>query len=274
MDPIEKEPLYHFHPSSDILSIGTRGCNMKCPYCQNWHISQDLSAQTTYQPPEKIVQLALNKNSIGIAFTYSEPIIWIEYVLDVAKAAREKGLKNVMVTNGFINQEPLKDLLEYTDAMNIDLKSYSAETYKKVQKANLDDVKAAIEAVYESGCHLEITTLIVTGINDKMSELNKIVDYIASIDKNIPWHISRYYPGYNYNEPPTDLDFLLSVHENAVKKLNHVYCGNIPSNLGGSDTLCPSCGTVVVRRSGYHTEICSLENGSCGKCGFDINIIQ
>lgn len=273
MDPIEKKPLYHFYPSSSILSIGTRGCNMKCPYCQNWHISQDLSVSTTAYLPEEIVDAAARKDSIGIAYTYSEPVIWFEYIIDTARIASERGLKNVLVTNGFINREPLDELLQYTDAMNIDLKTFNPETYKKVQKATLEGVTSTIEQAH-GRCHIEITTLIVTGINDTLREMKKIMDFISSLDKNIPWHISRYYPNYKHNSPATDIDFMMEVCDAGLKKLSYVYCGNISSGHRGNDTLCPSCGTLLIERRGYFTRTRDCEGGTCKKCGQKTHIIS
>jgi pyruvate formate lyase activating enzyme len=272
MDPIEKKPLYHFYPSSSILSIGTRGCNMKCPYCQNWHISQDLSVPVNSCSPEEIADAASRKDSIGIAYTYSEPLIWFEYVLDTSRIISERGLKNVLVTNGFINRGPLDELLQYTDAMNIDLKSFNPETYKKVQKATREGVTSTIEQAH-GRCHIEITTLIVTGINDTLREMKEIIDFISSIDKNIPWHISRYHPSYKYNAPATDIDFMMKVCDQAEKKLSYVYCGNIPSGRKGNNTLCPSCGTLLVERSGYFTRIKNCTDGICKKCGHETGII-
>ncbi|HOT44336.1 MAG TPA: AmmeMemoRadiSam system radical SAM enzyme [Spirochaetota bacterium] len=274
MDPIEKKPLYHFHPGSSILSIGTRGCNMKCPYCQNWHISQDQAARTSLYSSSDVVSAAVREGSIGIAYTYSEPIIWFEYVYDTAVMAREKKLANVMVTNGFINREPLEQLLGVIDAMNIDLKTFREETMKKVQKARLPDVLATIRLARERGCHIELTTLVVTGINDDMDEMKDIIDFIVSVDKNIPWHISRYYPNYQYDRHATDVSFMMKVHEEAEKKLSFVYCGNVSSNERGHDTHCPSCGTTVIGRTGYFTRIEHLKNGACAKCGHDLGIIQ
>lgn len=273
MDPIEKKPLYHFYPTEDILSIGTKGCNLKCPYCQNWHISQDLNVGTSFFKPDEIVTTAIKKNSMGIAYTYSEPVIWFEYVMDCSRLANAKGLKNVLVTNGFIEKYPLDELLEFTDAMNIDLKSFREDTYKKVQKGNLKKVLQTIQAAHYR-CHVEITTLIITGINDDVSELEDMTGWIVSIDKNIPWHISRYYPNYKYDAPPTDIDFMLKIRQMASKKLNYVFCGNIPGDYGGSDTVCPSCGTTVISRSGYSVSLKALQNGKCSKCGYDLKIIQ
>ncbi|MCU0821550.1 MAG: AmmeMemoRadiSam system radical SAM enzyme [Spirochaetes bacterium] len=271
MDPIEKKPLYHFYPNSDILSIGTKGCNFKCAYCQNWHISQDTNARSSYYEPDEIISTAVKKNSIGVAYTYSEPFIWFEYVLDCCKIARKNGLKNVFVTNGFIEKEPLNELLEFTDAMNIDLKAFKEATYKKVQKGELPNVMKTIQIACKR-CHVELTTLIVTGINDDLSELGEMADWISSVDKNIPWHISRYYPNYKYNAPATDIDFMIKVHGMGRKKLNHVFCGNIPGSYGMSDTNCPSCGTTVIERSGYSVSVKAIKNGKCAKCGFDLKI--
>jgi pyruvate formate lyase activating enzyme len=273
MDPIEKKPLYHFYPGQQILSIGTVGCNMKCVYCQNWNISQDIDAKTVVYEPEKIVKAAVENNSIGIAYTYSEPIIWFEYVLDCARIGKQKGLKNVLVTNGFINPDPLDELLNYIDAMNIDLKAYKEETYKRVQKARLEDVKNTIVRAYEKNCHIEITTLIVTGINDNMDEMKEIINFISSIDKNIPWHISRYYPNYKYEKPATSIDFIREVYEQATEKLNFVYCGNVPFDFPGNKTICPSCGVVAIDRSGYLTRVESLNDSKCGECGAFLNVV-
>ena len=273
MDPIEKKPLYHFHPGSRILSIGTKGCNMKCPYCQNWHISQDRTARTSYYSSAEIVDAAVKEGSIGIAYTYSEPIIWYEYVYDTAVMAKEKNLKNVLVTNGFINQDPLEKLLGCVDAMNIDLKSFREDTMRKVQKASLPDVLATIKTAHARGCHIELTTLVVTGINDDMNEMNDIIDFIASVDKNIPWHISRYHPNYKYDRQATDVQFMMKVHEKAENKLNFVYCGNVSPGERGHDTHCPSCKTTVISRSGYFIRIENLNGGACSHCGFDLGII-
>ncbi len=273
MDPIEKKPLYHFYPGSDILSIGTKGCNFKCLFCQNWHISQDMNASSTYHEPEDIIKIAREKNSLGIAYTYSEPFIWYEYIMDCSKLARENGLKNVYVTNGFINPEPLQDILVNADAMNIDLKSFREDTYKKISKGKLSNVLDTIRSAHQK-CHIELTTLIVTGINDNLQEMRNIIDFIYSINPDIPWHISRYHPSYKYNAPATDIDFMMSVYEEARKKLNYVYCGNISSSYEGSDTMCPHCGSLVISRSGYSVNIKGLVKGNCSKCGNSLNIVS
>ena len=270
-DPIEKKPLYHFYPGTNILSIGTKGCNFKCSYCQNWNISQDLGVKTSNYSAEEIVKDAIHSGSTGIAYTYSEPFVWFEYVLDCSKLAKDSGLKNVFVTNGYINPNPLEDLLEYSDAMNIDLKSFRDVTYKKVQNGKLNNVLETIQRVYER-CHLEITTLIVTGVNDDINEMKDIISWISSIDRNIPWHISRYYPNYKYDAPSTDIDFMLKVYDEAVKSLNFVFCGNISGSYGRSDTICPSCKTTVISRMGYLVSIKALKEGNCGVCGCELKI--
>lgn len=271
MDPIEKKPLYHFHPGTQILSIGTVGCNMKCSYCQNWNISQNTAASTSFYEPAAVVRSAVREGSVGVAYTYSEPIVWFEYVMDCAKEARAAGLKNVMVTNGFVNPAPLEELLGLVDAMNIDLKTFRDETYRKFQKGRLQPVLDTITRA-RGACHVELTTLVVTGINDGMAEMRDIIDWIASLDKTIPWHISRYYPNYHYNAPPTDIAFIMSVYEEARRKLDFVYCGNIPGGTSGSDTVCPSCGAIVIGRRGYSTNIAALEGGRCAACGADLGI--
>jgi pyruvate formate lyase activating enzyme len=164
MDPIEKKPLYHFYPGTKIFSIGTKGCNLSCPFCQNWSISQSTDSSSRYFSSEDVVRTAATNDSVGIAYTYSEPIIWFEYVKDTALLAKEKGLKNVLVTNGFINQAPLEEMLGFIDAMNIDLKCYNSNTYSKKLKGKLDPVKETIKTAYQKGCFIEITTLIVMGL--------------------------------------------------------------------------------------------------------------
>ncbi len=273
MDPIEKKPLYHFYPGSSILSIGTKGCNFRCAYCQNWHISQDAGARSSYYAPADIVKAALDNGSVGIAFTYSEPFIWFEYVQDCARLAREKGLKNVYVTNGYINPAPLDEILEYADAMNIDLKAFREDTYRKVQKGTLAPVLETIRAAH-GRCHVELTTLVVTGMNDSMDEMREMIDWIAALDPKIPWHISRYHPSYKYDAPATDVDFIYRVCAEAAKKLSFVYCGNISRAGNFEDTKCPSCGATVIERRGYRVRITALRGGTCTACGHDLGIRQ
>ncbi len=226
MDPIEKKPLSRFYPGSKILSIGSFGCNLKCFFCQNHGISQE-SKEGIKTTPQNIVDIASNESeNIGIAFTYNEPTVWYEFVVETAKLNKEKGKKNVLVTNGYINEEPLERLLPYIDAMNIDLKGIDDNYYANVCKGKIDPVLRSIKNSI-SKCHVEITTLLVTKKIDNLKTVRSIAQWIGSIDKSVPLHLSRYFPNYRYSEPPTDIAFMKAAKEEADKYLNHVYLGNI-----------------------------------------------
>ncbi len=271
VDPIEKKPLYHFYPGSEILSIGSIGCNFRCRFCQNWHLVEGHAPLSTVSPDE-LVAISERRNSIGISYTYNEPFIQWEFVYDCAVKFAEKGYKNVLVTNGYVNEEPLKELLPYVDAMNIDLKFYRDETYRNVSRGTLDPVKRTIE-IASGECLVEVTTLIVTGLNDTEGEIREIVDFIASVDPQIPFHISRYHPDYKYSAPPTDEDFLLEAFEIAKEKLSFVYLGNVLIP-GTGDSMCPHCGALLVSRRGYFVKVHSLEGNRCGKCGNTLNFVN
>lgn len=228
LDPIEKKPLYYFRPSSYILSVGSFGCNFTCGFCQNYRISQ-YHAKSDYVSKERLIQIALTtENNIGLAFTYNEPSIWYEYVYDCAKLLKETdpSAAVVLVTNGYISDEPLKKLLPYVDAMNIDLKSYSAKYYNELCGGALEPVLKTIETAAKS-CHVEITTLLVTGENDNLLEVEKIAKFLSSINNDIPLHLSRYFPGYQLNNPPTDLDFMIKAEAVTKKYLTKVLLGNV-----------------------------------------------
>ena len=253
VDPIEKKPLYHFKPGSKILSLGFTGCNLRCPFCQNWHISQNTDIQGRWMKGGEIISAALKRDTPSIAYTYSEPLVHIEYLLDCMTLARRHGIANVLVTNGCINQQAASDILKLTDAVNVDLKSFSNETYKKILGGELQTVLDFIETCYRTGVHLEITTLVVPDLNDSYDELSAAADYIASLDcKKIPWHLSAYHPDYRWNAPPTDSGFLINTAREARKKLSFVYTGNISA---GNDTCCANCGEILVSRSGYRVDI-------------------
>lgn len=272
LDPVEKKPLYHFYPGRNIFSIGTFGCNMKCPYCQNWTISQKSMGNSEWWSPEQAAELSGARNSIGIAYTYSEPLIWYEYVMDTAREVHHRGGKNVLVTNGFINSRPLTDILPHIDAMNIDLKTFSDDTYKKIHKGRLKDVQRTIEMSLEAGVHVEVTTLVVTGINDTMDELTGMSRYLLSLDPHIPWHLSRYFPQYNYHEPATDEGFMEQVVTMAREQLKYVYTGNMYME-GGGDSRCHQCGSLLVERTGYSVHVTGLEGDRCSSCGADVPFI-
>ncbi len=225
LDPIEKKPLYHFHKGSKILSVGTFGCNFKCSYCQNWSISQE-DVPTMVLEPSALVDKALecvDRGNIGIAYTYNEPSIWYEYVLEAAELVRERGLANVLVTNGFINPEPLKRLLPYIDAMNIDVKAFNDKFYKKYCKGSLDWVMKTVEQAAVS-CHIEVTTLVIPGLNDSPDEIEELAKWLSSIDTNIVLHLTRFYPNYLMTDiPPTSHKIIETAKRSAKKYLNHVY---------------------------------------------------
>lgn len=229
LDPIEKKPLKLFQPQTSILSLGTFGCNLACRFCQNWSIAQTDETATEYLAPGEAVELALKlaaRGNIGIAYTYSEPLMWYEYVLDTAKLARDAGLENVLVTNGYLNPKPLKKLLPYIDAVNLDIKAYTEGFYHDMCRGSLAPVlrNARIIAGY---CHLEITTLIIPGMNDSPEEIGNLASWIAQIDKDIPLHLSRYFPNYRLNIPPTPLSTLKAAGDKAKESLKHVFLGNV-----------------------------------------------
>lgn len=275
LDPIEKKPLYHFHPGKLILSVGTVGCNFKCPYCQNWSISQVSPEELKLEKIDsyKLVSLAKSYRSFGIAYTYNEPFIWYEFVLEASKIAKEHGLENVLVTNGYIEEEPFLELAPYISAMNIDLKAFNQEFYSKLCQGKLDKVLNTILLAYKIGIHIELTTLIIPSWNDKEDEIKDLVDWIANIDINIPLHFSRYFPAYKFNLPPTPYETLLKAYSIAKEKLNFVYLGNV-WNLETSTTFCPKCKNQLIVRDGYTIKKNLLLNTDlCPFCGEKISII-
>lgn len=228
LDPIEKKPLYNFFPGNNILSIGSFGCNFRCSFCQNYSISQ-YKSESRYVPPDEMCRIILEtENSIGVAFTYNEPSIWYEYVFDVAKKLKEedKNKKVVLVTNGYINKEPLKEILPYIDAMNIDLKG-NDEYYKKLCFGRIEPVKEAIKLAYDNNCHIEVTTLLISGENSSIETIMEIGCFLESIDKNIPLHISRYFPRYKMDNEMTSLEDMKKAYNLLKQKLNYVYLGNL-----------------------------------------------
>ena len=270
-DPIEKKPLYHFYPSSYIFSVGNNGCNFQCPFCQNWQLSQ-LELPTRYISPEELAYMASRGNSIGIAYTYAEPMIWFEYIRDTAREIHKRGLKNVLVTNGFINKEPFKDLIPFIDAMNIDLKSMDANFYKKLCKGKLEPVLEIIKLAYESNIHIEITNLIITGENDSIELIDELIDFVSSISKTIPLHFSRYFPHYRMRNPQTPVETLIKARERALKKLYYVYIGNVPDEKYNS-TFCYNCGKMVIRRWAYFINLIGVEDSKCKYCSAPLHFV-
>ena len=239
LDPIEKKPLYHFHPGSRILSVGSFGCNLACPFCQNYSISQagegDLGEGPgqlpVYRlPPEELLALALETRTkhgnMGVAFTYNEPLMNYEYVRDCAKLLKEAGLQVVLVTNGELAAGPFQKLLPLIDAMNIDLKGFTADFYKWVG-GDFEEVRGNIRAAVEAGCHVELTTLVIPGHNDSEEEMALEAEWISSLSPEIPLHLSRYFPRYKLEVPPTPRETLEQLQKVARKHLQYVYLGNI-----------------------------------------------
>lgn len=275
LDPIEKKPLYHFYPGSKILSIGTTGCNFKCPFCQNWSISQALPEEIHMQDmsSEKLLFLAKREDSIGMAYTYNEPFIWYEFVYDTSKLMKENNLKNVLVTNGFVEEEPFLQLISFIDAMNIDIKSISEDFYKKLCKGSLKNVQKIIELAINKGIHVELTNLIIPGFNDSKEEIVALIDWVASISKDIPLHFSRYFPAYNFTAPPTSFEIINFAYEEGKKKLNYVYKGNV-WDIEGNTTFCPSCKKELIEREGYNIVRNLIKNfNECPFCGYKIHIV-
>lgn len=266
LDPIEKKPLYHFHPGSHILSAGPNSCNLNCKFCQNCEISQ-FTVPTQKVSASSLVDLAKSYNSVGIAYTYTEPLMWYEFILDCAAEFKANGMVNVLVTNGYINPKPLEKLLPLIDAMNIDLKSIENEFYRKLcGGVRLQPVLDTISAAYEYGVHIELTQLIIPTANDSDTQIEKTVDWIAALGKDIPLHFSRYFPRYKYKIPPTPVETLKKAYGIASHKLEWVYVGNI-AMTEGSDSFCPQCKALLVQRRGYSVEIVNLQSGSCAVCG-------
>lgn len=270
LDPVEKKPLYHFYPDHNILSIGSFGCNMRCDFCQNYHISQSVSTdpKKKVSPEDLVIQAMAAGKNIGLAFTYNEPTIWFEYIRDVAVAVRNAGLKTVLVSNGYVNEAPLKEIIEFTDAFNIDLKAFNSISYKTLTGTELEPVKRSLRQIAASGRHLEITSLIIPGHNDKPGEMKDQAEWIAGeLGKSIPLHLSRYYPMYKRDDPATPQETLDSLFEISSARLDHVYMGNTRTGKG-QDTKCPGCKKIVTERSGYQTRFLNLDHsGKCTNCG-------
>lgn len=229
LDPIEKKPLNRFKPGSLILSAGSFGCNLKCSFCQNWSIAHE-NTETVDVSPEMIVSKALEAKrdgNIGIAYTYNEPSIWYEFVYDTSKLAKKHGLVNALVTNGFISRQPLEDILPFIDAMNVDVKGFTASFYSKICKATIDNVKDTVELAAKN-CHVEVTTLVIPELNDSIEEIEKIAKWLSSISPDIPLHLSRFFPSYRMTDrPPTPISTLKKAREKALEYLNYVYLGNV-----------------------------------------------
>jgi pyruvate formate lyase activating enzyme len=274
LDPIEKKPLYHFLPGTEIFSVAAAGCNFRCEFCQNWQISQITKGKEgkvigENLPPEQIVNLALEHRVQSIAYTYTEPTIFFEYAADTAQLAQQKNLKNVFVTNGYQTSETIEQMSGLIDAANIDLKAFSDDYYRRVCGASLQPVLESIQNMYDKGIWIELTTLVVPGENDSREELQQIAEFIAEIDQDIPWHISRFFPQYKMNQtemtPFKTMEMAYELGKEAG--LSHVYLGNVAEE-SYDDTFCPN-GHTVIKRYGYLVENL-LEQGACPECGAEV----
>lgn len=276
-DPIEKKPLFHFYPGSTVLSFGSVGCNMRCLHCQNWEISQLKPEKFPFLreiTPETVERLAMDYD--GIAWTYNEPTIWHEFTVDASKLVKKHGKYVVYVTNGYINEEPLRELAQYLDAMNIDVKAFSDDFYRKISGARLEPVLKTVELAHSLGIHIELTYLIIPSKNDSDDELRRFTEWVAHISADIPVHFSRFFPMYRMqNMPPTPVKTLVKAYKIAKEAgLEFVYLGNTWDPKYES-TYCPSCGALLIDRRYYSTRLVNLGNdGHCKKCGRKVNVIM
>ncbi len=276
LDPVEKKPLFHFLPGTQSFSVGTMGCNFSCSFCQNSTLSQT-PKETGKVSGEKltganIADAALQSAAGSISYTYSEPAIFTELILDAAPLAKKEGIKNILVTNGFQSPQCLETLSEYIHAANIDLKAFSEEFYREYCGGKLQPVLQNLKTVREMGLWLEVTTLIIPGLNDSPQEMQDMAGFIAEeLGKSVPWHISRFHPTYKMlDRPSTPVETLEKALEAGKKAgLEYVYTGNIPGH-DGENTYCPSCGEMLINRSGFSARKKGIDKGQCGKCGKEI----
>ena len=270
VDPIEKKPLYHFLPGSHSYSVASAGCNFKCDFCQNWQISQAPrggSVPGALRMPEDVVADALRAGCESVSFTYTEPTIFFETAMDIGTIARSRGLKNVFVTNGYLTREAVGAAAAFLDGANVDLKCFSDSGYRKVCGAALRGVLDGITSLHRAGVWLELTTLVIPGFNDGEGEIRDIARWIASLSRDIPWHISRFHPDFKMNSaPPTPLATIRRAMEiGAEEGLNYIYLGNVAG--GGQDTFCRGCEKMVISRAGFSSEPVNLAGGRCAGCG-------
>ena len=267
IDPIEKKPLYHFLPTSTSLSIGTVGCNFRCPFCQNHSISQtSIVNETSYYSPEDIVKMAVENGVQSISYTYNEPTIWYPYAKDIGILAKKEGIKNVFVSSGYESKEVLEDMPSWLDAVNIDLKSFNHDYYKRVLKTNLDGVLESLIGFAKSDIWLEITTLLIPNVNDSQDEIHKMAVFIAEkLGKEIPWHLSAFHPDYKMLDTPSTTLETLQMAKSIAQSygIKYVYLGNVRND---SSTYCPSCHTKLIERSGFSSRIINMQDNRCSVC--------
>ena len=270
IDPVEKKPLFHFLPASAALSLATVGCNLHCLFCQNWEISQaDPADNPAYHcPPERVIELARQNKCPSIAYTYTDPVVFYEYTLDTSKLAKNVNIKNILVTAAYINEEPLRHLLEYTDAANIDLKGITDDFYRQICNATLRPVQKALVLTKAAGVHLEVTNLIIPTLNDKPEQIRRLVLWVRdNLGSDTPLHFSRFFPLYKLTHlPPTSPETLEQARQIALEEgMDFVYIGNIASKEG-QNTYCPKCKKMLIERSGYTILQNRIIDGCCPDC--------
>ncbi len=274
VDPIEKKPFYHYLPGRQAYSLATAGCPLSCRFCQNWEISQAKPEdyQVRFIPPREIVDNTRSEHAPIIAFTYNEPTVFTEYLTDTARVARSKGLRSVLVSCGFMNEEPLREMCSVLDAIKIDLKGFSEDFYHRVCGAELKPVLRSIKQIAESKVHLEIVNLVVPTLNDSDQMMNKLSTWIVEeVGPDVPVHFTRFHPDYKLlNLPPTPVSTLERARDIAMSKgIHYAYVGNVPGHPGNS-TYCPSCGKIVIKRSGFFPVEIHIKNDRCEYCGRQI----
>lgn len=276
VDPIEKKPLNHFHPGSTAYSIATVGCNFHCSFCQNWAVSQVVSPAQFLMgydmTPEEIVDAAVMHECRSLAYTYTEPTIFMEYALDTAEIAHRRGLRNIFVTNGYETPEALEALRPYLDAANVDLKSFRDADYRKVVGARLQPVLDTIQLMKRLGIWLEVTTLVVPGYNDTDDELRDIARFLArDVGKDTPWHLSRFFPAYRMADVPrTEVSRLETAREIGLEEgLEYVYVGNV-RDTAWENTYCPGCDALLIERRAMSVISNRMQDGCCFRCGMEI----
>jgi pyruvate formate lyase activating enzyme len=277
-DPIEKKPLYHFYPGTNVFSLGTVGCNFKCKHCQNSSISAAMPDYSHLRnvAPDQTIELAREQTCQGIAWTYNEPTIWHEFSFDSAKLAKKADLYTVYVSNGYINEDPLREISPFLDAINVDVKAFDDDFYKKVCKARLDPVLKTCELARELGIHLEITYLVIPNYNDSADEIRKFCRWVVDkLGSSTPVHFSRFHPDYRMTDVPiTPIEILLRIYDIAKETgIFYPYLGNAPPEEY-ENTICPRCGSSCIERCGYSVTLNGIEDGKCTKCGTSISIVN
>jgi pyruvate formate lyase activating enzyme len=272
VDPIEKKPLYHFMPGELSLSYATTGCNFSCMNCQNWQISQNVMVDYREVKPEEMVSIAVENKAPIIAHTYTEPTVFFEYAFDIAKLSSKKGIKNVFVTNGYIEHQPLKDIAPYLDAANIDLKAFNEKFYKKVCGAQLGKVLKTIKLYKKLKIWIEVTNLVIPGYNDDADEIESMCEWIKeNCGAETPLHFSSYFPNYRMKAPRTPVELLEKAYIIAKESgLKYVYLGNVRSDK--SNTCCWKCGELIIERTGFHAGI-KVKGKRCPRCGSELHIV-